>query len=78
VKVGTFGLFVVSALAVRQGTMWAGIYNIRKYDRAFLATTVMVEQTHTEGTFATKGEAEDAAFAEGESVVLDKRGRGDN
>lgn len=64
-KVGTFGSFVVSAGAIQQGTMWVGVFRLRKYDDSFTVSSVFMDETHTEGTYPSKDEAETAAFEEG-------------
>ncbi len=73
---GTFGEYVVSADAIRQGTMWVGFYRVRRYDESFLTSSAFLNETHTESTYSTREEAENAAFRDGQEHVLNRGARG--
>jgi hypothetical protein len=75
-RIGTFGEYVVSADAIRQGTMWTGFYRVRKYDQSFLTSSAFLNETHTEDTYPTREEAENAAFRDGQDFALSRGGKG--
>jgi hypothetical protein len=68
-KDATFGSFVVSAEAVQQGSMWTGVFRIAQYDDNFTSSTDFLGETHTDGTYLTRSEAEQAAIEEGREWV---------
>jgi len=72
-RVGTLGQFVISANAIRQGIRWIGVFKIHQTDPSYLTTSGFSDEMHTDSTFASKEEAIDAAFVEGEEVVKSQR-----
>lgn len=68
-RVGTLGEFVISANAIQQGIRWVGVFKIHRTDPSFLTTSGFSDETHTDGTFDSREEAVEAAFAEAEQVV---------
>lgn len=72
-RVGTLGEFVISANAFQQGVRWVGVFKIHQTDPSFLTTSGFSDEMHTDDTFATREEAIEAAFAEGEAAVKSQR-----
>lgn len=72
-RVGTLGEFVISANAIRQGIRWIGVFKIHQTDPSFLTTSGFSDEIHTDSTFASREEAIEAAFSEGEGVAKSQR-----
>jgi hypothetical protein len=69
-KLATFGPFVVSARAIRQGDSWKGMFAVGKYHGTGPLAMRVVDDTPSDLAYMTRDEAEDAAFLEGRALAL--------